>query len=393
MELLNKEAFTQLAQVEETPAVSIYLPLEREIDQQDQNRIRLKNLLAAAETRLRQQYEWTAPEVADFLQPATRLIEDGRFQGVDGQGMALFLAPGWEAIYILPLSFAEAVMVGHHFYLKPLLPLFLADGRFYILALSQNEIRLLEATAHSAQEMILPDEVPPSLAEALKWEDPEERLHWHTSTAPTTIRQPRRAMFHGHGVTTQEGQKEQILAYFRQVDEGISELLRGEGAPLVLAGVQYLLPLYQKANHYPHLLKDGIHGNPETLSAAALREQAWEIVVPTFAQARQAAAERYADRQSTDLATDDLEAVVAAAHYGQVDTLFIDEESQQWGVFDAGEGRIRQRTEPYTGTELLDRTAVQTFLQGGTVFSLPPADMPTASPAAALLRAPLYTAD
>lgn len=389
MDLLNKEFFAQLARIDEKPAVSIYLPLEREVDKQDQNRIRLKNLLATVETQLQEHVEWMASDIADFLKPAARLIEDGRFPGVDGQGMALFLAPDWEATLILPISFTEATMVGDYFYLRPLLPLLAQDGRFYILALSQNEIRLLEANAQSAQEVILGDDVPQSLAEALKWEDPEERLQWHTGTSPAS--QPRRAVFHGHGVTTLENQKEQILAYFRQVDEGICELLKEKKAPLVLAGVQYLLPIYQKANRYPHLIESGIHGNPETLSAAELQEQAWEIVAPVFAEARQAAANRYADHQESDLVTDDVEAVVAAAHYGQVDVLFIDQDRQVWGVFDANEGRIRQRTEPYAGEELLDRTAVQTFLHGGTVFTLPRADMPTTAPAAALLRAPVYT--
>jgi hypothetical protein len=30
----------------------------------------------------------------------------------------------------------------------------------------------------------------------------------------------------------------------------------------VLAGVEYLLPIYREANTYPHLLAEGIHGNP-----------------------------------------------------------------------------------------------------------------------------------
>lgn len=33
--------------------------------------------------------------------------------------------------------------------------------------------------------------------------------------------------------------------------------------PLVLAGVEYLLPIYRRANTYPYLLDGGVTGNPE----------------------------------------------------------------------------------------------------------------------------------
>lgn len=62
----------------------------------------------------------------------------------------------------------------------PLLPLLSGDGRFYILALSQNELRLLQATRYSVSEVDL-EGVPESLSTALRYDVPEESLQWHTS--------------------------------------------------------------------------------------------------------------------------------------------------------------------------------------------------------------------
>jgi hypothetical protein len=41
------------------------------------------------------------------------------------------------------------VVVTDRFHIKPLLPLLSGDGRFYVLALSQSEVRLLQGTRYS----------------------------------------------------------------------------------------------------------------------------------------------------------------------------------------------------------------------------------------------------
>jgi glucose-6-phosphate 1-dehydrogenase len=53
-----------------------------------------------------------------------------------------------------------------------------------------------------------------------------------------------------------------------------------ERSPLVLAGVDYMLPIYQQANNYPNLVKEGIIGNPDDLTATQMHKQAWKIVEP-----------------------------------------------------------------------------------------------------------------
>lgn len=93
------------------------------------------------------------------------------------------------------------------------------------------------------------------------------------------------------------------------------------------------------------------------------------------------------------MVTADVEKIVAAAHYGQVETVLLAEDTQIWGTFDAAQGVVEQAESEAgeTGQELLERTAVHTFLQGGSVFFLPQAEMPEAAAAVALLRAPVHT--
>jgi hypothetical protein len=134
-----------------------------------------------------------------------------------------------------------------------------------------------------------------------------------------------------------------------------------------------------------------ISGSPEQLSARELRDRAWEKVAPQFKRIHLEAAQRFAAQASAGLAVDDLDQVVAAAHFGLVDVLFIAENSAQvWGKFDAQQVAIVPQSSSQTlAEELLDRSAVHTILNGGTVLILPTAEMPSAKSAAALLRAPV----
>jgi hypothetical protein len=395
MNLITKDELKRLAQVNDPPAVSLYLPLEQEVDKHDQNRIRLKNLLAEAEKQLQQHYNLSPQEIADLLQPAARLIADGRFTTnlTLNHGLAVFLSTTGADIYTLPVPFTEQLKIAARFYLAPLLPLLMENGRFYILALSQNEIRFWRATAHTINEVWLSNDIPTSLADALKWEDPEAQIQWHSSTSSQVTGFGRRsAIFHGHGVTGGETRKDNIREYFRQIAAGIDDILKEQKAPLILAGVDYLLPIYQSVSRYPHLMERGITGNPEHVSPQDLREQAWEIAAPHFEQARQEAAALYANQAQTELATEDMEQVVTAAHYGFIDVLFmVDRESQYWGAFDEDQALIiRHDQEKPDSQDLLERAAVQTLLNGGVVYALSPAQMGGAQ-AAALLRAPLHT--
>ncbi|MFQ5350285.1 MAG: hypothetical protein ACE5EG_07580, partial [Thermoanaerobaculia bacterium] len=56
---------------------------------------------------------------------------------------------------------------------------------------------------------------------------------------------------------------------------------------LAASGVDYLLPIYREVNSQPHVLEQGVAGNPDSLSAERLHNQAWAVVEPHFARAQQ----------------------------------------------------------------------------------------------------------
>jgi len=150
--------------------------------------------------------------------------------------------------YRLPFTFKEQVVVSDHFYLKPLLPFLATGARFYILAISQNAIRLLEGTRYSIHELELPQAVPANLAEALKYEEAENEVSFYSSSSGALVGKGGRkaTIFYGQGVGHDDS-KDHLLRYFQQINKGLHELLKDESVPLVLAGVEYLFPIYHQA--------------------------------------------------------------------------------------------------------------------------------------------------
>lgn len=379
MDLLPSGELEKLVEERLGPCVSIFLPTHRSGTETQQDLIRLKNLLGeAGEDLLAKGLRST--EANQILEPARELLADNVFWRHQSDGLAVFLSRDNFRSYRLPLHFEELAVVADRYHVKPVLPLLTGDGQFYVLALSQNEVRLLRATRHSIGEVELVD-VPESLADALKHDDPEKQLQFHTGTSGG--RGGRAAIFHGHEADL----KDAILRYFHQIDRGVRRVLKGSQALLVLAGVGYLLPIYREASTYPQLLEAGVTGNPEGLSEEEVHREAWTVVRPHFLKARREAVARYEQLAGTGRTSNDLREVVPAAYYGRVSVLFAAAGARRWGAFDAhtGETRVHEEAEFGDG-DLLDFAAVQTLLNKGTVYVLNPKDMPGGAAVASVLR-------
>jgi hypothetical protein len=361
--------------------VSIYMPAHRAGRETQQDPIRFRNLVRTADERLRGE-GLRSPEAAALLAPAHRLLEDPGFWRNQSDGLAVFLSAHESRAYRLPIPFPELAVIGGTYHLKPLLPLVTSGGRFYVLALSQNQIRLLEGTPHTVDEIELRD-LPTSLAEAIPGEASERQVQYHTGTAARSGM--RAAVFHGHDLADEA--KNRIVRWFRQIDEYLRRELGGSQAPLVLAGVEYLMPLYAETNTYPMLMERGIAGNPDDLRPAELHTRAWELVKPHFGQARDGAAALYRQLEGTGRTTADLAEVVLAAHHGRIDVLFAANGVQIWGKYDASTNSVsvHHGPEPRDG-DLLDLAAIQSVMTGGTVFVVDPDEVPGKALVAAVLR-------
>lgn len=386
MDMIQQDDLQMLMEIRVEPCVSIYMPTERMGRETLQNPIRFKNMLAKAEDRL-EDTGLSAAEQRELLEPVRQLEDDTVFWDFQGEGLAVFITPETHYTFRLPLTFDEVVVVSDRPHLKPLLPLLSHDAHFYVLALSQDERRLLHGTAHGMNTVQLPEDAPANLEESLRLDDPEAQLNVRTSATSYRGEGDHPSTFHGH--PPDEEHKQNIRRYCRRIDNALTDLIADGQTPLVLAGVEYVRAIYHDVSRYPSLLDEGIDGNPEHMALEDLHRQAWALIEPMVAQDRQQALEQYQalHGKGDEQATNDLERVVRTAHYGQVDTLFVARGEYCWGTFDQQTGRVQFHDEPGPeNRDLLDEAAFHTLKNGGTVYVMESDTLPDEATVAAVLR-------
>ncbi|HEY4589032.1 MAG TPA: hypothetical protein VII86_07380 [Thermoanaerobaculia bacterium] len=380
---IRREDIADLLQLPGRPRVSIYMPTFRAGVETQQNPIRLKNLLRAVQEKLvASGMESTG--AAELMAPVRELVDDQAFWQTAGDGLAIFRSPEVFRTYRLPAALDELALVNDRFHLKPLFTLLAEDQPFYVLAISLKSIRLIAATRHHAEELEIPG-VPQSLTEALG--DLTRRYtQFQPSTSSKTV--ARSPIFHGHG-TGEDNLKAEIVQFFNLADKALLRTMDRD-IPVVLAGVEYLLPRYKETTEHRQVLDEGLTGNAEGLSPEELRDKAWEIIEPVLTADRRRAAGRYGDLLGTGRASSRYEEILPAAHDGRIDTLFVARGVRLWGSYDEKKREVRPQADQDQarkgGEDLLDLAAVKTFLNGGKVFAVPQQEVPDGQAMAAVFR-------
>lgn len=380
MDQFTSAELTELLAQAGDVCVSIMMPTFRSGPDVQQNPVRLKNLLRQAETKLAE-HGCRGPAARKILDVAAQRADDPAFWAHPGDGLALFVSPQRTRAFHLPQGLTEAIVVGPRFHVQPLLPLVAANGRFFVLAVGQKDVRFLQCTRDRFAAVDVPN-LPHSLDEALNERD-EQRQFQFRKTAGT--QRQRTALFPGHGEDVHEA-KERLHRYFRRLDEALHPLLRDERAPLVLAAVEYYFPIYQEANTYAHFVQHGIHGNPELLNDEELHRQAWEILRPVFEQEYRDALTKYHERVGAGQTAKDISAILAAAYQGRVESLFLAQGAAFHGTFDPTTLKVEITNGNGNGDDLVDLAVMQTLSHRGAVYLSPPAPMPEQVPIAAVMR-------
>ena len=369
------------------PAVSIFLPTHRAGQEIRQDPIRLKNLVRQAEQQLIDEGT-RAAEACNLLEPVAALVEDSAFWRRQAEGLAVFRSPDVFRTYQVPFPVAEFVAVSDRFYIKPLLPLLINEARFYVLALSQKAVRLLDCTRDGVEAVPLPD-VPPSMTETPGYERREKQLQ-SEALAPKgssgTSSGGGTALFHGHG-SSSDASTADLERYFRAVDRVVCDVLRDRHDPLLLAGVEHLLPLYRSISHYAPIFSEHLLGNADELRDDELHRKAWSIADRHFQQARDKDVAEYHEGIVKGRAGHELSDVLTAAFQGRIATLFIPLGLRRWGRFDFNRLALEEHAHEEPGDEeLMDLAAAQTLRQDGKVYGMKPEEIPRGHLLAAVYR-------
>lgn len=367
LELTSVKEICELASSDNGVNVSIFVPTQRKGHEARQSAIHLKNLLRDIKDDLTgrgQLSEGIAYQLAD----AHELIVQDSFWQHQSEGLAIFLNADSSRMYKLPVPVEPRHCISESFDITPLIPMFSGDGHYYVLAVSQNDVRLFDATRFTFAEVSI-EGIPGSMAEALWADDHERQLQWHSGAGAAPNRGGRSAMFYGTGDEgNMERHKVDYKRYFDKVDAALAPTFKKYPAPVVLAGVGYLLPIYRKANSCAEILEGEVHGNQDRNTEEAIHQASWEIARPHFEARTHSAIERFQELLGTGLASADQDEIMQAAAAGRVETLFVVQ----------GVGGDDQQP--------INAATVQTLQKRGEIIALPQNAMPVESSMAATYR-------
>lgn len=370
MAILSKKEIAELSKVHDKSCISIFIPTHRAGQEvlQQQDSLALKNQLKDVSTKLKAQ-GFTAKEIKELLLPAEELMEDKGFWRHQSDGLAIFIANGFFHKHTLPIRFEAFNYVSNEFYLKPLMPMFAGDGRFFILSLNQGEVNFYEGSRHSITEVYIDDLTPSRLEERVGFDYKEKSLQFRSQQEGQG-----NAIFHGQGANDED--KNEILRYFRAINDGLMTMLHDETPPMVVACLDHLFPIYQKVNDYKEMLDKHISGNPSNMDWHTLHEKAWSIVQPHFDKERQEKIEQFKQLEGTQ-ASSTVDQVVPAALNGKVDTLFLQNSTDIWGIYQPEKNKVEVHKEHNApNVSLMNLAAINVFQQGGKVYLMEEEDMP-----------------
>src|SRR5690625_3990464 len=167
------------------PQVTIYLPTAPPQHQPQDTATRVKSLVNEARRKL---VNAGVPEsdAKDMMASFDAIATDAPFLRQQGESLALFAAKGLNLVYRLGVPVAEYTHVAEHFVLRPISETLTKSHSFYILGVSQNKVRLLDATKDSVVQLDLQDIVPESFEVVFDTEDRKTQLQnqsvSHTAT-------------------------------------------------------------------------------------------------------------------------------------------------------------------------------------------------------------------
>jgi len=385
--VLTRERFAELANYKADCCISIFLGSHSsgvEVNEH-YDPINFKNQLQEASRRLGEKGHDQA-FVERLLEPGYDLIRNNEFWTRLSPGLAVFIADGFFKYIKMPLAPAEETLVLEpSFYVTPLVQILASSEYFYLLVISKQCAKLFKADAWGMQ--IVPVELPQSIEEVKRVSGLDATTFRSGSSGSRAPRYSQEGSYHGAGGGNPDG-KDNMLVYFEAVDDILWEkVFNKENAPLVLAGVEYVLPIYRSACDYHNVWPEALTGNRDQQETTSLYQEAKQLMQPYFEQRQNKALNLYlnnsANARTSSIAAD----VIPATYYSQVSHLFVCKGEHIWGTFDEMSNELNFHDTPDQGGEdLLDNAVEKTLANGGEVFLLEREKMPAESQIAAIMR-------
>lgn len=374
MPIITKEEIVELSNVKQKNCISIFIPTHRAGKKvlQGEDALMLKNQLTEVRNKLAKK-GLPVNFIKKMTAPVQQLIDDSSFWRKQSDGLAIFIADGFSKVYTLPVYFQEFNYISNSFYLKPLMPMFVGDGSFYLLMLERSNVKLYECTHHSFTEISIEDCIPETKQDVVGHDYEQKNLQFRTGQGATAGG----AIYHGQEAATGK-RKNEIKRYLRAINDGLVPLLKEDSMPMLVAAQDPLFDMYKEVNSYPHLMEKNLRVNFGDTNMYEVHELAWETMASVFDRNRKDKIARFIDEQGTGKTAIGINEIIPAAIHGKVDALFCENNEDIFGNYKEENNSIivTQSEEADHTISLMNVAAIQTFLNGGEVYLLAKEEMP-----------------
>lgn len=383
MDFINHDYPQKFIQNSDTPCISLYQPTHRTFPEREQDVIRYKNLTKQIEKSLQQKYPDHVIEA--LLEPYYQLIEDYYFWNHMQSGLAVLSTPKFFGVYKLPRTVPEIAIVADSFHIKPLIRMMQSADRYQLLAVNREHVRLFEGNRDHIERVVLDDDVPETIEEALGTELTEPRLTVSTNYGKGS--KGPAPMYHGHG-----GRKDDVeldeKRFFHIIDEKIlKNYSKKSKLPLILVALPEHQAIFREHSRNPYLLERGIAIHPDSLTEETLREKSWSIIEPYYLERLEKLIHTFSEAASKKHGSDELDDIALAAVEGRIATLLIDADKRVAGRINYETGKVRRDDELDPSVDdLFDDLGEHVIKTGGDVIIVPRERMPTQSGLAAIYR-------
>lgn len=385
--VLTKERFSELANYKADSCISIFLGSHDsgvEVNEH-YDPINFKNQLQEIARRLGEKGH-DQGYIQRLLEPGYDLVRNNDFWTELSPGLAVFIADGFFKYIKMPVVPTQELVIEPTFYVTPLVSLMQSSEYFYLLVISKQCAKLFKADAWGMQ--LVPIEgLPQSVDEVKRLSGLDATTFRSGSSGSRGPVYSQEGSYHGTGGGNPDG-KDNTLVYFEAVDDMLWDaVFNKENAPLLLAGVEYNLPIYRSACDYHNIWPESLTGNRDSQDTISLYQDAKEVMKPYFEQRVNKALELYLNNSANGKTSSIAADVIPASYYSQISHLFVCKGEHIWGTFDEMANELNFHDTPNEdGEDLIDNAVVKTLANGGEVFLLEKERMPAESQLAAIMR-------
>ncbi|MFT4832046.1 MAG: hypothetical protein ACI815_001697 [Psychroserpens sp.] len=369
---LPYKEFEILAEQRGMHSVSIYVPMDKKGKEQNEHlaQARLKSAIKEVHKTL-ETYNLTIGEIKKHLLPLEDLLRDVELWRNPSDGLAIFLDKDGLQYFTFPIAFEPKTHVASHFYLSPLLPLYSDQGLYYLLELSQDYVKLYEASKYGLKDLYINEFAPDQLEKAVGFDFRPKLMQFRSGQAAHGA-----GIFHGYG-EGKDDKKKELITFFRALDKGVNQVINGQNSPLILACVDSLFPLYKEANSYKNLYDKPIVGDSQYTDKKKLHQASWVLIADYFETKKKSKIKQFQELYNTPKTSYVAKDIIPAAVHGKIDTLFLPNNLDVYGTYNQETGKVSINKEKEVhNVSLSNMTALKTLKQNGNVYLLPNDEMP-----------------